>query len=96
MYLVRSPGDLRVIAIFGVLGARTQRQKSKFAPFPVDGELDVALTAIVPAHGSYEAKKLMTNFKLFTFWRGRRFLEVHLCVRDRKSHTQSFLGGMWV
>ena len=34
----------------------------------------------------------MTKFKLFTFWRGRRFLEVNLCVRDRGSHTQSFLG----
>ena len=34
----------------------------------------------------------MTKFKFFTFWHGRRFLEVDLCVRDRGSHTQSFLG----
>ena len=34
----------------------------------------------------------MTKFKFFTFWHGRRFLEVDLCVRDRGSHTQSCLG----
>ena len=41
-----------------VLGAHTQRQKSKCDIFPVDGELVVALTAIDPAHGSCWPKNL--------------------------------------
>ena len=62
-----------------VVGVHTQRQKSKCDIFPVDGELDVEASPLAAAHGSYEAKKSTVNFKLFTFWRGRRFLEV-FCV----------------
>ena len=52
VYLERSRGDLGAIGGFVVLGAHTQRKKTIFAPFPMNGELHVDDSPLAPAHGS--------------------------------------------
>ena len=62
VYLARSRGDLGVIAILARFWAHVQHQKSKFAPFPFDGELHVDDSLCDPAHGSRYVTNAIVNF----------------------------------